>query len=167
MVGTCAPALARLLPPNTDPPSVIHAFMAAVNMSKAEIEAFLVSQESRDAVQEGAAEGEEMQGRRLGRRVIELLDKVGERRDDPHAYPLSLLYEGDLEQMFQISEYVRCHSVAAPGASGVAESDADRDLRRWHLMNCRHDPLKAVAQGEEGAKGRGAGAAAGGTKTEA
>ena len=85
MVGTCAPALTRPLPPNADPPSVFHAFMAAVNMSKAAIEAFLVSQESRDAVQEGAAEGEETQGRRLGRRVIELLDKVGERCDDPHA----------------------------------------------------------------------------------
>lgn len=152
---TCAHALTRPLPSNADLPSVIRRFMTEVNMSKAEIEDFLASEESRRAVEEGAAEGEEQDGRRMARRVIELLEKVGERKEDPHAYELSLLYEGDLEQMHQISEYVRCHTAAAPapGASGVAESDADRALRRWHLMHCGHDPLKAVAKGEEGAEG--------------
>ena len=36
--------------------------------------------------------------RRMSRRVIELLGKVEERRDDPHFYTLSLFQDVDLEQ---------------------------------------------------------------------
>ena len=69
--------------------------------------------------------------------MIELLDKVGERKSDPHAYELSLLYEADLQQMHQITEYVRCKIETQQAQHFDKDS-----LERYHLMNCGYDPLK-------------------------
>lgn len=79
-------------------------------------------------------------------RVIELLEKVGERKADPHAYELSLLYEADRQQMHQITEYIHCQTEQAQQADS---------LQRYHLMNCGYDPLKVQAKQSHGGSGGG------------
>lgn len=96
---SCAQALRKPLPPGVEPAQVLSEFINAVNMEPEEIHVFLQTEESRRGAEEGT--DEEKDGRRLGRRVIELLHKVHEHRSDPHAYPLSLIYEADLQQMYQ------------------------------------------------------------------
>jgi hypothetical protein len=55
------------------------------------------SQESKESSDSCTAIGN-LDARHLARRVIELVEKVGEKRDDPHFYSVSQLYEADIEQ---------------------------------------------------------------------
>jgi DNA-binding phage protein len=71
-------------------------------------------------------------------RVIELMDKIGEQGNNPHAYIMSLLYENDLQTMYQVAEYVRC---GREEISKDPKGQVDAMLR-WHLMHCGYDPLK-------------------------
>jgi hypothetical protein len=129
----CASILTKHLPEGMDPRQVVRDFMTVVNMSGQEIEGFLATEESRKAA-ELTDNAEEHQGRHLGRRICELLGKVGEHKNDPHAYELSLLYEADFQQMYQVTDYIRCQ---------LEKQEKERDpLWRFRLMNCGYDPLK-------------------------
>jgi len=79
---------------------VLRDFRNSINMTAEELETFLESHQSRRAAEHGE-HPEEQEGRKFARRIIELLHKLGERREDPQEYNQSLLYEGDLEQMYQ------------------------------------------------------------------
>lgn len=73
-----------------------------------------------------------------GCRVVELIEKIGERENNPHAYIMSLLYENDLQTMYQVTEYVRCgQEEINKEPSGKVDA-----MLRWHLMHCGYDPLK-------------------------
>jgi Protein of unknown function (DUF3140) len=131
----CSKIFTKHLPEGIDPRQVVKEFMATVNMQPNEIEDFLTTEESRKAADLTDNE-EEQDGRHLARRICELLEKVGERKEDPHAYELSLLYEADLQQMYQVTDYVRCHLEELRGGR---EMDP---LWRFRLMNCGYDPMK-------------------------
>lgn len=93
--------------------------------------------ESKIAVQRGV-DYNEKEGRHLARRVIELLNKCNEHQRDPHAYPLSLLYEADIEQMYQVTEYIKC---TRENLEMVSDTEG-KVLQRYELMNVGYDPLK-------------------------
>jgi hypothetical protein len=98
MFALFAPHLRQPLPPGVYTRGLVHDFASTVNMTPRELEAFIAS----DASWEVAREGGEHDARKWARRGVELLQKVGERREDPQEYPMSLLYEADLEHMFQL-----------------------------------------------------------------
>jgi hypothetical protein len=98
-------------------------FAAAVNMTPAELERWLRTDESR---QVGQKDGDgESTGHASGRRIVELLRA---KHDD--------LGEADLAHMRKVVGYVHRHLAQRP--------DGDvRDTRWRHsLMNWGHDPLK-------------------------
>lgn len=72
---------------------VVEDFLKHVNMNVEELESLLASEQSQHV-----KPSRDMDVRHLARRVIELLGKLGERRDDPHHYDYSLLYDADIEQ---------------------------------------------------------------------
>ncbi len=134
--SSCGHMFTKPLPEGANPRELVKEFMATVNMDAGEIAAFLNTDESRKAANL-TEEFQEQQGRHLGRRVCELLEKVGEKKSlhDPHAYELSLLYEADLREMFQVTDYIRCHL--------KERNEKEKDpLWRFRLMNCEYDPLK-------------------------
>lgn len=135
----CGHIFTKHLPEGVDPRQIVKEFMSIVNMQPNEIEAFLATDESRRAA-EGAEDAEEQEGRHLARRVCELIEKVGERKDDPHAYELSLLYEADLQQMYQVTDYIKCHLEVKKEKE--AQGQEIDPLWRFRLMNCGYDPLK-------------------------
>ncbi|KAL4524139.1 hypothetical protein Ndes2526B_g00160 [Nannochloris sp. 'desiccata'] len=139
--SSCSHIFTKHLPEGMDPRQVVNDFMATVNMQPREIEEFLATEDSRKAVDSTENE-EEHQGRHLARRVCELLEKVGEKKNDFHAYELSLLYEGDLQQMFQVTEYVSCHLEEQKKKEQQGEGKDMDPLWRFRLMNCGYDPLK-------------------------
>ena len=98
-------------------------FQDAVNMSPAELERWLETDESRAVGDHG--DGGESTGHRSGRRIVTLLRK---RR--------GLLTDSDLAHMRKVTGYVHRHLAQRPGG----------DLRetpwRYSLMNWGHDPLK-------------------------
>ena len=98
-------------------------FQDAVNMSPAELERWLETDESRAVGDHG--DGGESTGHRSGRRIVTLLRK---RR--------GLLTDADLAHMRKVTGYVHRHLAQRPGG----------DLRetpwRYSLMNWGHDPLK-------------------------
>jgi len=131
--SNCSHIFTKHLPEGMDPRQVVNDFMATVNMAPREIEEFLATSDSRKAA-DLAGNEEEHQGRHLARRVCELLEKVGEKKDDYHAYELSLLYENDLQQMYQVAEQKEKEKQG---------QGKDMDpMWRFRLMNCGYDPLK-------------------------
>ena len=135
----CGPILTKHLPEGADPRQVVKEFMATVNMQPREIEEFLTTENSRKAA-ELTEDDAEHEGRHLARRICELLEKVGERKNDPHAYELSLLYEADLQQMYQVTDYIKCHLETKKEKEKQGEKMDS--MWRYRLMNCGYDPLK-------------------------
>ena len=99
-------------------------FRAAVNMTPAELRAWLDSEESR-AVGQKTSAGAESVGHDSGRRIVTLL---GTRKGD--------LTEADEQHMRKVVGYVHRHLAQRP--------DGDVTDTRWRhsLMNWGHDPLK-------------------------
>jgi len=108
-----------------DAGAVVRDFEAAVNMTPAELERWLATDESR-AVGVTHGEGRESVGHHSGRRIVALLRKHRSELD-----------AGDLAHMRKVTGYVHRHLAQRPAGEV-------RDTRwRWSLMNWGHDPSKA------------------------
>lgn len=103
---------------------IAHAFFAAVNMSPAEIEQWLSSDESRSVghVRDGE---HEFVGHQSGRHIVSILRKSAGELD-----------ESDYAHMAKVTSYIHRHLAQRPAG-------AVRDTRwRYSLMNWGHDPLQ-------------------------
>jgi DNA topoisomerase VI subunit B len=114
---TCLPKLEQPVPSSSDPRTIIREFKNTINMSPSELERFLDSQESREAVEGEHISEIEHNGRHFARRVIELLTKDQDRGREGAD---ELMYEQDIQNMFQISEYIKCHTSSGQGLSPSA-----------------------------------------------
>ena len=99
-------------------------FGEAVNMTPAELEKWLDSDESQ-AVGQKYGDGEST-GHASGRRIVELLRT---KKDD--------LTDDDLAHMRKVHGYVQRHLAQEP-----AKEDVETSKWRYSLMNWGHDPLK-------------------------
>ena len=103
----------------------VHAdFRSAVNMTAAELEKWLTSDESREVGQKSAAGGESV-GHDSGRKIVKIL---GTKKAD--------LTEGDEAHMRKVVGYVHRHLAQRPSG------DVAGSKWRYSLMNWGHDPLK-------------------------
>jgi len=109
-----------------DGDSVRHEFGAAVNMTAAELERWLDTDESQSVGQRGDGDGEST-GHESGRRIVALLRT---RKDD--------LTDDDLAHMRKVHGYVQRHLAQRPG-----KEDVETSRWRYSLMNWGHDPLKS------------------------
>jgi hypothetical protein len=103
----------------------IVAFKEAVNMTPAQLEKWLDSDDSKRVGQKHG-DGESV-GHQSGRRIIELL----QRREQE-------LSEDDLAHMRKVVGYIHRHSAQGPSKNDPATSDW-----RYSLMNWGHDPQKS------------------------
>ncbi len=102
-------------------------FGEAVNMSPAELEKWLATEESRSVGQRSGGKGEST-GHESGRRIVELLrTKKADLTDD------------DLAHMRKVHGYVRRHLAQEP-----ATEDVESSWWRYSLINWGHDPLKKL-----------------------
>jgi uncharacterized protein DUF3140 len=109
-----------------DPDTVRREFADAVNMTAAELERWLGSDESTSVGQRTGGSAEST-GHESGRRIVELLrTKKGDLSDD------------DLAHMRKVHGYVQRHLAQQP-----AKEDIESSKWRYSLMNWGHDPLKA------------------------
>jgi hypothetical protein len=100
-------------------------FREAVNMTAAELEKWLATDESRSVGQKSGGSGEST-GHESGRRIVELLHtKKADLTDD------------DLAHMRKVHGYVARHLAQEPGSE-----DVETSRWRYSLMNWGHDPLK-------------------------
>ena len=100
-------------------------FSEAVNMTAAELQKWLDSDESQSVGQKSGGTGEST-GHESGRRIVELLHtKKADLTDD------------DLAHMKKVHGYVARHLAQEPGEEDIASSKW-----RYSLMNWGHDPLK-------------------------
>lgn len=106
-----------------DTKEAIGEFRDAVNLSAAELERWLATDESRAAGQRSG--GGESTGHRSGRRIVELLRKKQEDYTD-----------GDIAHMRKVTGYVRRHLAQRP------DGDVSETTWRHSLMNWGHDPLR-------------------------
>jgi len=106
------------------PDDVRHAFDDVVNMTPAELERWLETDESQ-AVGWGGEDGESV-GHESGRRIVAIKRK---KKDD--------LGEDDYEHMRKVIGYARRHL-----AQGGPADDVEHSKWRYSLMNWGHDPLK-------------------------
>jgi hypothetical protein len=106
-----------------DPKAIRAEFRDAVNMSAADLERWLQTEESREVGYKSDGQGESV-GHESGRRIVELLRK---RQDD--------LTDDDLAHMRKVVGYVHRH---------LAQRPADPEHSRWRhsLMNWGHDPMR-------------------------
>ena len=96
----------------------------AVNMTPAQLEKWLDSEESQAVGQKGG--GDESTGHRSGRRIVELLHtKKGDLTDD------------DVAHMRKVVGYVHRHLAQRP-----TNEDVETSRWRYSLMNWGHDPLQ-------------------------
>lgn len=101
------------------------AFEDAVNMTPAELERFLETEESRKVGWTDDGEGESV-GHRSGRRIVAIKrTKKAELSDDDYAH------------MRKVVGYVHRHL-----AQGGPKDDVEHSRWRYSLMNWGHDPLK-------------------------
>ncbi len=110
---------------STDRDDVRRSFEEAVNMTPAELEDWLATDESQ-AVGWGKEDGGESVGHASGRRIVAIKRT---NKDD--------LSDEDYEHMRKVVGYVRRHLAQGGPEDGVEDS-------RWRssLMNWGHDPLK-------------------------
>jgi len=104
---------------------VAESFAAAVNMSRAELRAWLATAESREVGWKGAnGERSESVGHASGRRILTILAKAE-----------ADLIASDYAHMRKVTGFVRRH---------LAQQPANPVTSRWRysLMNWGHDPLK-------------------------
>lgn len=102
---------------------LIDEFEELVNMTPAELERWLATDESKSAGQSG--DGGETKGHASGRRIVSLLR---EKRTE--------LTGDDLAHMREVRGYVKRHLAQRPSG------DPTRTTWRYSLMNWGHDPLK-------------------------
>ncbi|WP_369135099.1 DUF3140 domain-containing protein [Modestobacter sp. I12A-02662] len=108
-----------------DPDTIRREFGEAVNMTAAELERWLATEESQSVGQKSGG-SEESTGHESGRRIVELLHtKKADLTDD------------DLAHMRKVHGYVQRHLAQAP-----AKEDVETSRWRYSLMNWGHDPLK-------------------------
>ena len=107
-----------------DGDTVRREFREAVNMTPAELEEWLGSDESQSVGQKDG--GGESTGHASGRRIVELLRT---KKDD--------LTDDDYAHMRKVHGYVQRHLAQEPAKEDVASSSW-----RYSLMNWGHDPLK-------------------------
>ncbi len=108
-----------------DRDTVRREFGEAVNMSAAELEEWLGTDESQAVGQKSGGSGEST-GHESGRRIVELLrTREGDLTDDDHAH------------MRKVSGYVKRHLAQEP-----QKEDVESSKWRYSLMNWGHDPLK-------------------------
>ena len=112
--------------PQDDPDGIRRDFADAVNMTAAELEEWLASEESQAVGQKNGGSGEST-GHESGRRIVELLRT---RKDD--------LSDDDLAHMRMVTGYVRRHV-----AQQSQKEDVETSRWRYSLMNWGHDPLKS------------------------
>ena len=106
-----------------DPDQIRRDFDDAVNMTPAELERWLETDESQAV---GQDDGGESVGHRSGRRIVELRRT---KKDD--------LSDDDLAHMRKVVGYVNRHL-----AQGGPGEDVEHSKWRYSLMNWGHDPLK-------------------------
>ncbi|SDC18538.1 Protein of unknown function [Geodermatophilus telluris] len=100
-------------------------FDEAVNMSAAELQRWLDSDESQSVGQKSGGSGEST-GHESGRRIVEILRKEkGDLTDEDYAH------------MKKVHGYVKRHLAQEP-----AKEDVEDSRWRYSLMNWGHDPLK-------------------------
>ncbi|MGW4227007.1 DUF3140 domain-containing protein [Streptomyces bauhiniae] len=107
-----------------DRKSTIAEFNEAVNMTPAELEKWLGTDESNEVGQHSGDDGESV-GHASGRRIIDLLRT---RKSD--------LSDDDLAHMRKVVGYVHRHIKQRPSG------DVSDTKWRYSLMNWGHDPLK-------------------------
>ncbi|MGW5048795.1 DUF3140 domain-containing protein [Streptomyces griseoluteus] len=107
-----------------DRKSTVAEFNEAVNMTPAELEKWLGTDESNEAGQHSGDDGESV-GHASGRRIVDLLRT---RKSD--------LSDDDLAHMRKVVGYVRRHIKQRPSG------DVSDTKWRHSLMNWGHDPLK-------------------------
>ncbi len=99
-------------------------FQAAVNMTPAELERWLETEESRSVGWTKEGEGESV-GHHSGRRIVEIKrSKKAQLTDDDYAH------------MRKVVGYIHRHMAQRPGG------DIKNSRWRYSLMNWGHDPLK-------------------------
>ena len=99
-------------------------WQGAVNMTAAELERWLGTDESREVGDQGSSGSGESTGHRSGRRIVELLrTNKGDLSDD------------DAAHMRKVVGYVHRHLAQRP------DGDVTDTAWRWSLMNWGHDPL--------------------------
>ena len=106
-----------------DPDTVRREFREAVNMSPAELEKWLETDESQSVGQ--SSDGGEATGHKSGRRIVEILRT---NKGD--------LTEDDVAHMRKVVGYVHRHTAQRPSGD-VADTDWARSLKNWG-----HDPSK-------------------------
>ena len=107
-----------------DPDTIRQEFGEAVNMTAAELEKWLDTEESQSV---GQKDGDgESTGHASGRRIVELLRT---KQDD--------LADDDYAHMRKVHGYVQRHLAQQP-----AKEDVETSKWRYSLMNWGHDPLK-------------------------
>ena len=107
-----------------DPDAIRRDFADAVNMTAAELETWLDTDESRSVGQKTGGSGEST-GHESGRRIVGLLRT---KKDD--------LSDDDLAHMRKVHGYVQRHLAQEP------QQDVETSNWRYSLMNWGHDPLK-------------------------
>ena len=110
-----------------DPDTIRAEFGEAVNMTAAELEEWLATDESQSVGQKSGGSGEST-GHESGRRIVELLRT---KKDD--------LTDDDLAHMRTVHGYVQRHLAQEP-----AKEDVESSRWRYSLMNWGHDPLKTT-----------------------
>lgn len=103
---------------------IVSDFKQAVNMTPAQLEKWLASEDYRRVGQKQG--GGESVGHQSGRRIIDLLHKK-----------LDQLSSDDIAHMRKVVGYIRRHSAQGPTKQAPEHSDW-----RFSLMNWGHDPLK-------------------------
>ncbi|MFG3439628.1 DUF3140 domain-containing protein [Nonomuraea sp. NPDC047897] len=107
----------------TDDGQIAADFGQAVNMTAAELERWLGTQESSSVGDKSG--GGESTGHASGRRIVEILRKKK-----------GALTEDDYAHMRKVTGYVRRHLAQRPSG------DVRETAWRYSLMNWGHDPLK-------------------------
>ncbi len=101
-------------------------FKAELNMTAAELEKWLKTEESRSVGQKKSGnDADESTGHESGRKIVAILHK--EQAD---------LGDGDFTQMHRVISYVRRHRAQGP------EKDVETSPWRYSLMNWGFDPCK-------------------------
>ena len=107
-----------------DEAAIAKAFGEAVNLTRAQIESWLDTDESKAVGMTRRGETESV-GRQSARRIVEILKT-----------PAESLTESDYVHMRKVVGYVRRHRAQRP------RGDVTHTRWRWSLMNWGHDPLR-------------------------
>ena len=110
--------------PSEEPDTIRREFAEVVNMTAAELQKWLDTDESRSVGDTGGSE-KESTGHAMGRHIVDLRDK--------HAADLD---DNDYARMRKVVDYVHRHLAQRP------RGDVTDTKWRHSLMNWEHDPLR-------------------------